>query len=242
MEKNRPTKTGTAMKPSWRWAALALAMTELAIPAALATAPENGRIVLDQARALRKTVRAIEGRYRGLGPFQLQVEQRLRSATFGAQESQRGVLHVVPPNRLVLDFDEPAGDWAVFDGEGWWWAVTEDRMITHHLRREGEINLLIDLLSAQLDLMSLFAAGPDAAPVGVEGRARLQLLPRLARDDIERVVLEYEEESYTLRRIEITDPLGGQLIWVLSRPKSETSPPESRFAVEVPEGWFLSEE
>ncbi len=193
------------------------------------------------AHALQEQVRRIEARYRSLGAFRLEVETRYDSRTFGDEEVHKAVLHVVPPEHLRFDYSQPAGDWAVFDGQAWWLVSVDDREITRHERQKGDLLPLVDLVSGKLDLLRVFSLRFSPDLPRDEGRTRLELIPRVPRDEIERVVLECDGDTGTVHLIEVEDPIGGRTIWRLSEPVHEKPLPASSFRVIVPEGYLLSE-
>ena len=70
---------------------------------------------------------------------------------------------------------------------------------------------------------------------------RLELLPREPRDEIEALVLDVVPGSGELRRVEVIDPLGGHMVYLLDPPQAVEELDAGEFDTTVPEGYRLVE-
>jgi outer membrane lipoprotein-sorting protein len=198
---------------------------------------------LEQARRLVRLVETMQAHYRSLGAFRAPFELRYVSSTFGAEQAEAGTLHVVPPAKMLWDYDDPEDQRAVFDGDTWWLVSHEDHTVT---RREvgaggGHRSPLIDLLAGDVDLLTLFS-GRVVDPEAADGRVVLELLPREPRDQVDLVVVTMTPDPGTIHRIEVVGPLGGSHVLELGEPVEEEPLAPERFEVTVPEGYTLLEE
>ncbi len=211
-----------------------------ALAAAWATPAEDTDPRLVRARALVDAVRRIESFYREAGSFRCGFEEVYASDTFGQDVPRRGVLHVEAPRRLLVDYSEPEGDRVVYDGELWSILSVEDRELERFPPPSDDPGPLLGLLTGRVDLLALFTVtGHDAA--AVPGRRILELVPRDATQEFDRLLLEYEEKSAAIRRIEAVDPLGGRVVYRFGVPEFETPLPDERYQVELPAGYVLIE-
>jgi outer membrane lipoprotein-sorting protein len=198
---------------------------------------------LRQARRLVEVVQRVQSHYRELGAFRAPFELQIVSPTFGEEEAETGMLHVVPPAKMLWDYERPEGQTAVFDGQTWWLISPEDHTVTRHEVDPRARSPLIDLLAGDRELLDEFSGRlVEGAEDAAEGRVQLQLIPRETREDVELVVVTVEPESGVLRRIEVVGPLGGSQVLKLGRPVEEAPLPPERFDVTVPEGYTLLEE
>ena len=198
---------------------------------------------LEQARQLVRLVETMQAHYRSLGAFRAPFELRYVSSTFGGEQAESGTLHVVPPAKMLWDYDDPEDQRAVFDGSTWWLVSHEDQTVT---RREveagaGHRSPLIDLLAGDVDLLTIFS-GRVVAPEAADGRVVLELLPREPREQVDLVVVTMTPDPGTIHRIEVVGPLGGSHVLELGEPVQEEPLPVGRFEVTVPEGYTLLEE
>ena len=198
---------------------------------------------LQRARRLVEVVERVQTHYRKLGAFRAPFELRLVSATFGGEEPETGMLHVVPPANMLWDYERPEGQKAVFDGEVWWLISPEDQTVTRHEVDPKQRSPLIDLLAGDRELLNVFSGRLVDAPGKADGaRVLLELVPREPRDEVELVVVTVEPDTGVLRRIEVVGPLGGSQVLELGRPVEEPPLPPGRFQITVPEGYTLLEE
>jgi outer membrane lipoprotein-sorting protein len=218
-------------------------LSTFAAPRAQAPAEGDAAEALRQARRLVDVVERIESHYQQLGAFRAPFSLQIVSPTFGAEEPETGVLHAVPPRKMLWDYEDPEGQKAVFDGESWWLVSPEDHTVTRHAVDPRQRSPLIDILAGERELLSQFSGRlvePEAGPEGE--RVRLELVPREPREEVEMVIVTAEPKSGVVRRIEVVGPLGGSQLLELGKPVEEEPLAEERFEVTVPEGYTLLEE
>jgi len=224
---------------------VALAMTCSTLPgggggAARAAGEAAAQTPLSSEQVIGLLERA-ERHYREIGTFRVGFRQTFESATFGAADEARGTIHVSPPRRMLWEYEVPAGQRGILDGDTWWFIIPEDREVQIRETAPGSDSPLAELLSGRSELSRYFSARvpPDAAAV-VAGCAVVELWPREPRDDIDWVRLEIDTRSADVRRVEAADPLGGRTIVELGVPEREGPLPDSAFQVAVPSGYVVT--
>jgi outer membrane lipoprotein-sorting protein len=206
-------------------------------------ATASSTATLQQARRLVQAVERMQWLYRDLDSFQASFSLQHVSPTFGEDPAETGVLHVAPGGRMLWDYDSPEGQRAVFDGSTWWLFSPEDKTVTRHEVDLAQRNPMIDLLTGEADVLSLFAVGPaqpltDPLPDPVV----LELVPREPRNDVETMEITLSPDTGVLRRVDVTGPLGGHNVLTLGEPQPAPAPAEERFDVTIPDDYVLVEE
>lgn len=206
-------------------------------------AAEPPTATLQQARRLVDAVERMQRLYRDLGSFQASFSLQHVSPTFGEDPAETGMLHVAPGGRMLWDYDSPEGQRAVFDGSTWWLFSSEDKTVTRHEVDLAHRNPMIDLLTGEADVLSLFAVGP-AQPLSdpLPDPLVLELVPREPREDVEQVEITVSPATGVLRRVDVTGPLGGHNVLTLGEPQPAPAPREERFDVTIPDDYVLVEE
>jgi outer membrane lipoprotein-sorting protein len=217
-------------------AALALALPAAAAPPEV---DEPVQAALAEAAELRDLVERVERRYAEMGPFRSRFVQHSVSQLFGTDEEARGVVHVVPPDRMLWEYEQPQGQRAGFDEGTWWLVDPELRDVTV---REGGDEIIADLLTGTADLLDLFAVRRAVEPAAADDHVVLELVPRETRDDLDVVLLEIDPQPGDVRRVALVDPLGNRWSYLLGPPRPEDPLPVARFRLQVPEGYTITRE
>ena len=217
---------------------LSLFFGALAALAALAPAlagAEAAEKALEEARRVAALIELVEQRYRGLDAFEQRFEQETTSRFFGPDQQARGTVLARQPDRLRFDYEVPEGQIGVFDGSAWWLLSPEEGHVAIH--DAGESDFVVSLLTGRLELVEAFSVSASERKGDI---VTLELIPRVLRDDVERVWIDLDPEKGDLRRVEIEDPLQNLMTYRFGPLRTVDPPPMSSFTLSIPEGYTVN--
>ena len=198
---------------------------------------EGAQRALDEARRVSAMIERVEQRYRGVAAFEQSFVQVTTSRFFGPEQEARGSIRARQPDRLRFDYDQPEGQVGIFDGTSWWFLEPEERHVSIHEAGEGDF--VVSLLTGRLELAEAFSV---SALESAGELVTLELIPRVLRDDVERVWIDLDPEKGDLRRVEIEDPLQNRMSYRFGPLEAVEPLPLASFTLAIPEGYTVDRE
>jgi outer membrane lipoprotein carrier protein len=177
-------------------------LTALALTGALLAPPAAGAN-RSQAEAL---ARRVEQRHRTVTDLTARFVQTYRSGLIGREVTEKGVVSIKRPGRMLWEYREPEKKTFVANGKTFYFYVPADRqVIVRPQARDKSLPAL--LLSGQSDVLAEFEASLDeTAPAGLR---RLRLVPRKPDPEVEWVTLDVDGAD-RIRAIALVDVQGNR--------------------------------
>jgi outer membrane lipoprotein carrier protein len=177
-------------------------LTALALTGAL-LAPPAATAGRSEAEAL---ARRVEQRHRTVTDLTARFVQTYRSGLIGREVTERGVVSIKRPGRMLWEYREPEKKTFVANGKTFYFYVPADRqVIVRPQARDKSLPAL--LLSGQSDVLAEFDASLDqTAPAGLR---RLRLVPRKPDPEVEWVTLDVDSAD-RIRAIAVVDVQGNR--------------------------------
>ena len=177
-------------------------------------------------------VKRIEERQARAGDLTARFVQVYRSGPLGREITERGVLSIKRPGRMLWEYKDPEKKTFVADGRSFYFYVPADRQVI--VRQQDEERSIPSLfLSGKGDLLGQFTAEMDTPPA--EGLLRVRLTPRKAEADIAHVTVDVEP-SGQVRQIEVEDAEGNRSRFRFDDIRENVGLPDRLFRFEVPPG------
>lgn len=177
-------------------------------------------------------VKRIEERQARTGDLTARFVQVYRSGPLGREVTERGVVSIKRPGRMLWEYKDPEKKTFVADGKSFYFYVPADRQVV--VREQGGEHSIPSLfLSGKGDLQAQFAAQMDTPPA--EGLLRLRLTPRKPEPDIERITVDVEP-SGQVRQIEVEDAQGNRSRFRFDDIRENVGLPDRIFRFDVPPG------
>jgi len=217
MERSRPTRPGLL-------SLLALVAAVHGGPALAAGATTAAEVLAGLESWLDQT-RDLQGSFR----------QSLVSGAFGEGLEERGRLFVQRPGRMRWDYRDPERKTAIVDGDLTWLYIEEEQQLTLG-RLEQHGRLLPALLAGGRPLSELFEPTLLAEPQGAEGTYRLELRPRSAAEEFERVEVVLRATDFAVHEAEVQDAAGNRMLYRFSDLRRNKGLPDGLFRFDPPEG------
>lgn len=189
-----------------------------------------------------QTIERVLARYAARGTYRVRFEQRYESPTFGAEVQGRGVVTVGTKGRVVWDYELPAGRRGAYDGTIWWMLDPTDRQVVIRDGPELQDSPLLAVLAGRWRRLEGFSVVRSSERPEAGGDQVYELTPDAPRDDLERVVLEFEQTSALLRRVSVIDVLGSRMTFRFEAPQAAAAPPAARYELSIPRGYDIVED
>jgi outer membrane lipoprotein carrier protein len=177
--------------------------------------------------------------YNRLTTVRAEFVQSLTNPLTGSRLTARGEFLRRRPNRIAINFTDPAGDRIVADGEAVWVYLPS--------AAPGQVVKLSPRSAdaTRVDPASQFLVDPqrrftisDAGPSTVRGRATREvvLVPRTAAAPFTRARVWIDERDSLIRQFEVTEPSGLVRRVVITRLRLDVPVPNSAFVFTPPAG------
>jgi outer membrane lipoprotein carrier protein len=177
-------------------------LTALALTGALLAPPAAGAN-RSEAEAL---ARRVEQRHRTVADLTARFVQTYRSGLIGREITEKGVVSIKRPGRMLWEYREPEKKTFVANGKTFYFYVPADRQVIVRPQAKDK-SLPALLLSGQSDVLAEFAVSLDeTAPAGLR---RLRLVPRKADPEVEWVTLDVDA-AHRIRAIAVVDVQGNR--------------------------------
>jgi outer membrane lipoprotein carrier protein len=177
-------------------------LTALALTGAL-LAPPAASTNRSEAEAL---ARRVEQRHRTVADLTARFVQTYRSGLIGREITEKGVVSIKRPGRMLWEYREPEKKTFVANGKTFYFYVPADRQVIVRPQAKDK-SLPALLLSGQSDVLAEFAVSLDeTAPAGLR---RLRLVPRKADPEVEWVTLDVDA-AHRIRAIAVVDVQGNR--------------------------------
>ena len=177
-------------------------LTALALTGALLAPPAAGAN-RSEAEAL---ARRVEQRHRTVTDLTARFVQTYRSGLIGREITEKGVVSIKRPGRMLWEYREPEKKTFVANGKTFYFYVPADRQVIVRPQAKDK-SLPALLLSGQSDVLAEFAVSlDDTAPAGLR---RLRLVPRKADPEVEWVTLDVDAAD-RIRAIAVVDVQGNR--------------------------------
>jgi outer membrane lipoprotein carrier protein len=166
--------------------------------ALLCAAPMGGQ---DAEKAVARTVRSLEARYKGAASFRAVFLER-RSEGRGSVQLESGTLYIRRPGLMRWEYEAPERKLFVVDGKFAWFYVPEDRTATKASVRESDDERIPLLLLTGKTSLGRVCRRIELADVHVEaaGDTALRCLPaRGGEEEYKEAVFEVDAESHLVR-------------------------------------------
>ena len=202
-------------------------LTALALTGALLAPPAAGAS-RSEAEAL---ARRVEQRHRTVADLTARFVQTYRSGLIGREITERGVVSIKRPGRMLWEYREPEKKTFVSDGKQFFFYVPADKQVIVK-DQAGDQSVPALLLGGRgkiLDHFQAFAEEPLA------GRERLRLVPRKPDSDVQRVYLDVDAEARVVA-IEVWDAQGGHSRFQLEGVKENVGLSDDAFRFTPPKG------
>jgi outer membrane lipoprotein carrier protein len=194
--------------------------------AALATTAEP------DASLAQSLVKRLEERQARAQDMTARFVQSYRSGMLGKEVTERGVVRLKRPGRMLWEYKDPEKKTFLSDGRSYWFYVPADRQVIVR-DQDQERGVATRLLSGKGGLLEDFEARLDTPPS--EGVYRLRLSPRKPDPEIE-VLLVDVDPSGQLRAIQVEDAQGNRSRFRFDDVRENTGLPDKLFHFEVPPG------
>ncbi len=177
-------------------------LTALALTGALLAPPAAGA-GRSEAEDL---ARRVEQRHRTVTDLTARFVQTYRSGLIGREITEKGVVSIKRPGRMLWEYREPEKKTFVANGKTFYFYVPADRQVIVRPQAKDK-SLPALLLSGQSDVLAEFAVSlDDTAPAGLR---RLRLVPRKADPEVEWVTLDVDAAD-RIRAIAVVDVQGNR--------------------------------
>jgi outer membrane lipoprotein carrier protein len=183
----------------------------LAAVAAVGAEPPGIRAVpadaLREARRLEAAIDAVRG-------LVARFTQTVESPGLPRPQVERGTLHLLRPDRMRWDYDEPRGKLAVTDGRQVWLYLPEERQVLRGPLGSAAADRGVGLLmreGVRITDEFLIDWGPPPAE-GERARRPLRLTPRSPRAGYEHLLVELAPDGL-VSVLTAVDALGGRVTY-----------------------------
>jgi outer membrane lipoprotein carrier protein len=204
----------------------------LALALLQATAVVAGGAAPADSRLAQGMVKRIEERQARTGDLTARFVQVYRSGLLGREITERGVVSIKRPGRMLWEYRDPEKKTFVSDGHSFYFYVPADRQVIVR-QQDEERSIPSLLLSGKGDILGQFTAEMDTPPA--EGLLRLRLTPRKPEPEIERVTVDVEP-SGQVRQIEVEDAQGNRSRFRFDDIRENVGLPDRLFRFDVPPG------
>jgi len=169
--------------------------------------------------------------------------QSLDSGALGRPRSEKGTFAIRKPAMMRWSYEEPEVKLAITDGRETWLYLPEDREAHRGLLDEhgagaaamllaGKLKLDLDFIARELTGQDLIDAGPQ----GVAGAEVLELRPKKADEEFDRLLVAVDPLTNLIRRVTVVDSLGGRMIFELYDLVENKPVPDDLFRFVPPPG------
>jgi outer membrane lipoprotein carrier protein len=210
-------------------AVLAVTALSLAAPRLRSPRPQGPAETLDRASRVFKQAKTVRATF----------EQTLKNPLTGTEARATGEIVLQQPNRMAVNFTNPAGDRVVSDGK-WLWvylpSTAPNQVIKLPAKSQGisGVDMVGELLTAPTARYRVADAG--AATIGGRATHAVTLTPKADGGPIDKAVVWVDDADASLRQFEVTDANGlVRTVRMISWTANATIPSAS-FRFTVPNG------
>jgi outer membrane lipoprotein carrier protein len=173
----------------------------------------------------------IEDHHRNVNDLTARFTQTYRSGILGREVVERGTVSIKPPGKMLWEYKDPEKKTFVSDGKTFYFYVPSDKQVVVR-DQAGDRGLLGRLLSGRGGMLAQFDVGLESAP---SGKPRLQLVPKKADPDVDRVYIE-PDDGDRIQVIEIIDTQGNRSRFRFDGIRENVGLSEQLFRFEIPKG------
>ena len=155
----------------------------------------------DPEKAVAKTVRALESRYRNASSFRAVFFER-RSEGRGSIQAESGTLYIRRPGMMRWEYESPERKLFLVDGKFAWFYVPADRTATKAAVRQSDDDRIPLLLLSGKTSLGHVCRRIELADVHVEsqGNTALRCLPsKDNQEEYKEALFEVDSRSYLVR-------------------------------------------
>jgi outer membrane lipoprotein carrier protein len=184
---------------------------------------------LSPAEAL---ARKVEARHRKLTDLRARFVQSYRSGMLGREITERGVVSLKPPGRMLWEYRDPERKTFVSDGRRFYFYVPADKQVV--VREQADLRgIAALLLSGRSDILAQFSVALDGtAP---PARSRLVLVPRRPDPELEQATLDVDA-TYRILGIVVVDAQGNRSRFQFEDVRENVGLGDQLFEFKVPRG------
>jgi outer membrane lipoprotein carrier protein len=221
----------------WTAALLFPAVLLLSIPAHGAEPPRS------EAPGADALIASLQRKYETTISLTAEFEQENQLRTLGQTARSKGVIRLVKPGRIRVEYTEPERQLIVADGKRLWvYTPRLKQAILSEMGGDPSTPLLF--LAGKGDLQKSFEVKveeigllPRTEGVWKGGQPhRLSLKPRVAQPGFLQMWLEVDPQSYLITGLEYVDPLGNRSRMRFSELREGEKIPASLFEFQPPQG------
>jgi outer membrane lipoprotein carrier protein len=177
-------------------------------------------------------VRRAEARHAKAGDLVARFTQIYRSGALRREVTERGVVSIKPPGRMLWEYKDPEKKTFVADGKTFWFYVPADRQVIVSEQDDAR-SIPALLLSGRGDLLAQFGATLETPPA--EGLYRVRLTPKKPDPEVEDVKVDLEANG-RLKAIEVRDTQGNVSIFRFDDVRENVGLKDGLFRFQPPAG------
>jgi outer membrane lipoprotein carrier protein len=156
----------------------------------------------------------------------------------GVNQVESGVFWMKRPGLMRWEYRDPEIKLFIADGRDTFLYTPEDRQVLISRFSAAELhNTPLQLLLGRADLNKSFdVAWENIMKPVIPGTRMLKLVPRPEEAEYAGIVLEYDEETYDLRRIVINEKSGNTSEFFLTNIRTNVKTESAQFRFQIPKG------
>jgi outer membrane lipoprotein carrier protein len=179
----------------------------------------------------------VQRRYDQVRDFTADFEHSYEGGVLKKKLVERGTVLVKKPGMMRWTYTSPEKKEFVSDGRTLYSYVPQDRqVVVSTVPAADEASSAAMFLAGKGDIRRDFGAAFAPVPGLAASDVALELVPRTAQRDYERITLVLDRASLQIRRLVTTDSQGGTSTFVFTKLRENVGLPDKAFAFTIPRG------
>lgn len=190
-----------------------------------------------QSQSAAEVARNVQRRYDQVRDFTADFEHSYEGGVLKKKLVERGTVLVKKPGMMRWTYTSPEKKEFVSDGRTLYSYVPQDRqVVVSTVPAADEASSAAMFLAGKGDIRRDFGAAFAPVPGLAASDVALELVPRTAQRDYERITLVLDRASLQIRRLVTTDSQGGTSTFVFTKLRENVGLPDKAFAFTIPRG------
>jgi len=221
------------VRAAWLARAAAAAVVWLTVLPGTAGEKEDA---LREQEAAREILSRLDRRLQGVTSMRGRFVQTFVSSGLGLPQSESGRFVMSRPDLMRWDYTDPEKKTAVSDGVHTWLLLPDDGVVYRGSVAAWKRGGAFAILSGGSLEAAYEAGGLDTVSVLHRGDVVLRLVPRQAREEHERLLVEVRPENLAVVAITAVDRMGNRIGAVFSDVEENIPLPRGLFSFDPPAG------